>query len=163
MKRLITILTSLIFAFTFYINAEAITEDIPLSPILQIHCWEVGNEFNIDPCLLMSIVYQESRGLVKNKTQITNTQWFKEGIEYCEADEVKSNDYQNIRVCGYYISKWFEELGDADIYLIVECWNEGVGNAIRTHNTSKPSLYAKQVVDRATEWEEIFYTKEIIR
>lgn len=152
---------NLLFVFTFFIKAEAVTDEIPLTKILQLHCWEVGNEFNIDPCLLMSIVYQESRGVHENKTQITNTKWFAEGIEYCNADQVKTDDYQNIRVCGYYISKWFKEFGDIDTYLIVEIWNEGYENAIRTHKVDKPSLYARQVVERATEWEELFYKERI--
>lgn len=150
MKKLIAIVMSLIFVFTFCIKAKA--EDIELPEIIKIHCWEVGNEFQVSPVLLMSLVYQESRGLAENKTQITNLTWFKEGIEYCQADDPKKNDYQNIRICGYYLRKWFEELGDADVYLIIECWNEGYENAIATH--SKPSRYAKEVVDRAIEWTE---------
>lgn len=154
--RLITLaIISLIAISTMRISASA--DEIPLPQDIQDYCADVGEEFDICPCLLMSLVYTESRGTAENVTQITSRKWFKEGIEYCDADDYKTNPYSAIRVCGYYLRKWYEQLGDADIYLILDCWHEGYENAINTYNERRPSYYARTIADRSAEWEEIFY------
>lgn len=154
-KYAITLLILIVALGSYRVNAHATTEEIPLEPIIQVYCWEVGFEFNVSPTLLMSLVYQESRGTAENLTQITSRKWYSEGIEYCNADEYRTNAYQNIRVCGYYLKKWYDEQGDADSYLIAEMWNEGKETALATHSNT-PSAYARSVVDRATEWQELW-------
>lgn len=162
MKRISTIALAIIMALildlTSFTNAYAMSDEIPLPLIIQEFCREVGDEFGICPCLLMSIVYQETRGTGENLTQITSTNWYKEGIDYCDAEDYKTNSYSNIRVCGYYIAKWYEELGDVDSYLVVDCWNKGYENAIASYNASKPSYYARTIIDRSAEWEDYYYS-----
>lgn len=155
MRKLITIIASLLINLTLATNAYS--EEIPLPQDIQEYCVEAGEEFCICPCLLMSLVYTESRGVAENVTQITSRRWFAEGIGYCDADDYKTNPQSAIRVCAYFLNKWYEDLGDADPYLIIECWNLGYENAIETHNKLKPKYYSKTIVDRSATWEEIFY------
>lgn len=160
----------IIIAFLLYLllfpimaRSEELNEEIPLPETIQLACIESGHEFGICPELLMALVYQESRGLVDNVTQITSANWYREGIKACHADDYIKNPYQNIDVCAYYISKWFENYGDGDVYLILEMWNEGVENAIKTHNPEYPSSYATEIVNRSMEWEILNESNESIK
>lgn len=159
MKKTIGILNAIILALILCLNTKA--EELSEIPEeVQVLCFEVGEEFNICPMLLMSLIYTESRGIVTdNLTQITNTKWFKEGMDYCEVDEVKT-PINNIRVCAYYLTKWAEEQGEDDIYLVIDSWRYGPENARAMYKPDRPSRYAKVIVDRSAEWEEDFYKKK---
>jgi len=153
-KIFTTVITMVLIGFTFCTNtqAESLTE-IP-EDIREI-CEEAGEEFNICPTMLMSLIYTESRGIVtENLTQITNKNWFKEGMEACKVDEVKTPE-NNIRVCAYYIAKWGRE--NDDIYLAIDSWRYGPENAQAKYNPDKPSRYAKEIVKRSAEWEQEWY------
>lgn len=150
-----TLVTVMILGSSFCLNANsqgAMPDDMP--ELIDIYIKEVAEEFDLSPYLLKSLLYQESGLIVtENLSQITNKKWFKEGFEHCGSDDIK-NQYVNIRVCGYYLHKWYEQFGDECPYLILECWNEGPGKAVATHNCNKPSRYAKTIVDRAIQWQE---------
>lgn len=153
MKRLIAMFMTILIVPIFCINTRAEElEEIPEE--VQEICHEVGQEFNVCPTILLSLIYTESRGIVTdNLTQITNTKWFKEGMDACEVDEIKTPE-NNIRVCAYYIAKWCEE--SEDIFLAVDSWRYGPENAAQR---KKPSYYARTIVDRSARWEEEFYRK----
>lgn len=158
MKNKMIVLLVLIFAlfillFPIVANAEELEDDIPLPKTIQLACIEAGHEYCICPELLMSIVYQETRGVCDNATQITSRYWYREGIEACDAEDHIKNPYSNIRVCAYYLNKWFEDYGDAEPSLILEMWNEGVENAQHNHKDGSMSVYAKEILERSEEWE----------
>lgn len=112
-----------------------------------IYIWEVAQEFDINPFVLASLVYQESRFIVEdNLTQITNPKWFYEGLEYCGSHDI-TNPYVNIKCCGYYLNKWQKEKG---IDFAVMAWNIGYENAKKR---KKLNRYAVEILSRAEEWE----------
>lgn len=160
-RKILSTVLAVVCVFSFSINANAISDEIPLSGYIQVFCWEVGNQFDISAPLLMSIVYQESKGNPKAKngaciglTQC-NPRYFKGYMNELEITDL-SNPYQNILLCGKQLSVWFEQYGDLDVYLIVEMWNEGEQNALRTHSEKKPSRYAKQIIEREAEYSEMW-------
>lgn len=127
-------------------------EEIDLPEEVIKDCIEIGEEYDIAPSLLMSLVWQESRGLLTNATQITKEKWFKEGIEHVGTNSPKGNRHDNIEICAYYLRKWYEE--EEDTYLVLESWHEGRENAVATH-TSTPSYYAKEIEERSRRWSRI--------
>lgn len=154
MKNIIVALMTAILVLTFCLDAKA--EDLEEIPedIQQI-CEEAGKEFSVCPTILMSLIYTESRGIIRdNLTQITSKKWFKEGMEFCQVDEYATPE-NNIRICAYYIAKWSEE---DDIYLAIDSWRYGPENA-KAKYKDKPSRYSRSIVERSAEWEEEFYKK----
>lgn len=146
---ILAIVTTLAAPTTCHAEEVEIPEDI------QRYCEEVGEEYSIAPELLEALCWQETRCKVRdNITQITNPKWFKEGIEATKTTNLKSPK-QNIRVCAYYLKQYFElgttedEYGEqeADVYLVLEAWNEGPENALRNYNPNRPSYYARKVVE----------------
>ncbi len=158
-KFTILLVLLLIAVLTSCIKANAEEPDVRFEILLpvdvQIECQQSAEEFNISPTLLMSLVYQESRGMLPNATQITNPYWFRHGIEAVGAEDVKKNRDENIKVCAWYLRQWLEEYDD--VYLVLEMWNEGQETALATHNPDKPSRYAREIEERAEYWEPIFY------
>lgn len=137
-------------------HAEEIkVEDI--DSIYRLYAWEVENTYNVSSALILSLCYEESRFrediVGGNLTQITNTKWFKEGIEAVHADKPKDNVYQNMMICGYYLSKWANE-NDGEPYLWLEMWNEGYENALSNYDCRHPSAYARRIMNRAERWEQ---------
>lgn len=149
-KYTITLL-GMIAVLLFSNKAYAQPRDHVIENTVELCVWDVANEFNISPYLLSSLVYQESRFIVMdNLTQITNKSWFKEGLEYCGSDDI-TNPYVNIRCCGYYLHKWAEEFpGEPALWLM--CWNCGYDTAVEIYNPNRPSVYAKEILNRADEW-----------
>lgn len=147
---------AILTALTFCTNTKAEElDEIPEE--VQTICEAAGEEFNICPTILMSLIYTESRGIVtENLTQITSTRWFSEGMEACGVEEIKTPE-NNIRVCAYYIAKWGEAYDD--IYLVIDCWRYGPENAVAKYNPNKPSYYARTIVSRSAEWEPEWYEK----
>lgn len=147
---MLSLITIVHFSFISARAEELHIEDIP--PEYIVYALECENEFNISAALLLSLCWHESRfkeSVVKgNVTQITNLKWFKEGIEYCEADNPKGNPYQNMRICAYYLSKWAEEY-PGEVYLWLMMWNQGYENAKANYNPNKPSRYAKSIDEKA--------------
>lgn len=134
---------------------EIKVEDI--DPIYRLYAWEVENTYDVSSALILSLCYEESRFredvVGGNLTQITNTKWFKEGIEAVQADAPKDNVYQNMMVCGYYIAKWAQEY-DGEPYLYLEMWNEGYESALSNYDCQHPSAYARRIMNRAERWEQ---------
>lgn len=146
-------LAAIAAAFIFYTKAPAAELSELPEEVVQI-CDDAGQEYQICPMILASLVYTESRGIVTdNLTQITNTKWFKEGMEACEVDEIKTPE-NNIRVCAYYIAKWAEEYDD--IFLALDSWRYGPENAVQKYKDA-PSAYSKEIAKRSAEWEPGFY------
>lgn len=154
MKKVIATLLGVILSFrpivadaNMYITYP--TEiDLPYEVIGE--CIDAGEEFDVAPSLLMSLVWQESRGQLDNATQITKLKWFQEGIKATGATNPKTNRRENIRVCAYYLSVWCAEYDDP--ILATEMWNEGKETALATHNDLKPSIYAQQIDERSQRW-----------
>lgn len=121
-----------------YARPDEVIEDLVI-----LHICDVADEFNLDVYILASLIYQESRFVVKdNLTQITNPKWFSEGIEYTGNDDLE-NPYNNIRICGFYLHKWLEE------HTIEEClvmWNSGY--------FAPTSKYSREIIRRADKWKE---------
>lgn len=155
MRKILMIIMTAIVVHFFCIDASA--EELSEIPedVQQI-CEDAGKEFSVCPTILMSLIYTESRGIISdNLTQITSVRWFKEGMEACGVDEIKTPE-NNIRVCAYYIAKWCEQY--EDIYLAVDCWRYGPENAVARFSDS-PSRYSRTIVERSAEWEEEWYQK----
>ena len=153
-NTIIAIILAIILVTSVTVSAYARPQEV-ISNSVYIYIWEVSKEFDISPFLLASLVYQESRFIITdNLTQITNKKWFYEGLEYCESNDI-SNPYVNIRCCGYYLHKWAQEYdGEPALWLMM--WNEGYENALRHYNPQKPSRYAREILNRAYEWEQDF-------
>lgn len=149
MKRILPILIGLIVAQSFCLNAHAQGAYETVSA-METYVEDVADEFDISEYFLASLIYEESRFIVKdNLTQITNKKWFKEGFDYCESDDI-TNPYVNIRCCGYYLNKWAKEY-EGEPALWCRMWNEGYENAIR--DKEYVSGYAKRILERSEEWE----------
>ena len=146
-------LAAIAAALIFCTKAQAADLSELPEEVVQI-CDEAGEEFQVCPMILASLVYTETRGIIPdNLTQITNTKWFEEGMDACEVDEIKTPE-NNIRVCAYYIAKWAEEYDD--IFLALDSWRYGPENAVRKYK-DKPSYYSKEIATRSAEWEPGFY------
>lgn len=95
----------------------------------------------------MAIIWQESRGLLDNLTQITYIGWFEEGIEYTGNDDIKDRK-NNVRICAYYMRKWADEYNDIEISLTG--WNQGIENSLVKDGRS---YYATTVIEKSKEFE----------
>lgn len=136
----------LIVDLNICLNAQAQPKEEEFKPLLEIYIDEVAKEFDLSPYLLASLIYQESRFIVKdNLTQIMGKgKWHKEGIEYTGNNDL-SNEYNNIRICGYYLKKWAEEYpGEPTIWL--NYWNKG-------HYSETETYYTRAILRRAEKWE----------
>lgn len=150
------ILAILIAGLISFLDVKAGADEFNLSEIPQ-HYIDFADglevDYQVSAELLLSLAWEESRfddSVHGNVCQITNLSWFREGITETKSDHPKRNSYQNMRICAYYLRKWFEEF-DGEPYLVVRCWNEGYDNAIK--NPSKVTAYSRKVVDRVTEIE----------
>lgn len=121
---------------------EVITSDIDL------YIWQVAKEFDLSPYMLASLIYQESRFVVRsNLTQIMyDGKYHQEAIEYTGNDDL-TNEYNNIRICGYYLNKWAQEYPN-EPHRWLRMWNEGIVNDYNS------SYYSRSVLKRAERWEE---------
>lgn len=142
----------------FYVRSEAQPTDIVWENVVDVYIWEVAREFDLSPYLLASLIYQESRFIVKdNLTQIMNGgKWHKEGLKHCGSDDL-TNEYVNIRCCGYYLHKWAQEYPN-EPHRWLRMWNEGNVNDFNS------SYYSRSILKRAEKWEEeqiIFFTEEV--
>lgn len=146
-KSIIVFLILLIADLHFCVNAKAQPQDEVITNDLELYVYEVAREFDFSPYLIASLIYQESRFIVRdNLTQIMgNGRWHKEGFEYCGSFDI-SNPYVNIRCCGYWLHKWAEQYPD-NPYVWLNYWNRG-------YYLEKETGYAKSVMDRAIRWEE---------
>lgn len=135
-------------ACTSFTNCKA--EEIDLPEEVQQICIEVGEEFDFCPAMLMAIVWQESRGLLDNATQITYEGWFAEGFEYTGNSD-KYDMRNNIRVCAYYMKKWGDEYKDINISLTG--WTLGIENSLAVDGKSN---YATVVIKKSREYERIW-------
>lgn len=146
-KSIIVFLILLIVDLNICLNAQAQPKEEEFKPLLEIYVDEVAKEFDLSRYLLASLIYQESRFIVKdNLTQIMGKgKWHKEGLEHCGSDDI-SNPYVNIRCCGYYLNKWAEQYpGEPTIWL--NYWNKG-------HYSEAETYYTKAILRRAEKWEE---------
>lgn len=155
----------LLFWFGFCLCANTSTYKIPLSRHIQNYAWEFEKEYKVAAPLLMSLVYEESKGNPDAKngkhiglTQI-NPKYFKHAIKELGLNDL-TDPYQNMKLCAYTLSNWFEIYSDEDVYLILEMWNKGEQRALIQHRKDKPSKYAKRIADRAEEWT-IYYEEDL--
>lgn len=140
MKKVASLIAMMI-AFTFCLRANA--EVVELPEDVDQMCEEASEEFDICPSILKALVYQESRGILDNASQITYTGWFKEGFTYTGNNE-KHDKRNSIRVCAYYLKKWNKEYRDINISLTG--WNMGIENSLAREGRS---VYATSVLKYA--------------
>ena len=156
-SRAIAIVLAILVAI---IPIKSRAEEISVNDVdslYRFYAWEVESTYDVSASLILSICYEESRFKTEvvggNFTQLTNLKWFREGIDAIGARQPKDNVYENMMICGYYISKWAEEY-EGEPYLWLEMWNEGYENALCSYDSQNPSRYAKRVLNRAERWEE---------
>lgn len=155
MKKIFTIipviLLSVLISRTLARSEEISYYDIPAE--IRLIAWECQKEYDISQYLILAITYQESRcnadKVNGNVTQITNTDWYQEGIAASQSTDAKHNVRDNMRVCSFYINKWANEYPD-NPYLWLRLWNEG-DSAKSTQNAT--SYYSRKILERAERYE----------
>lgn len=146
-----TLATMILIGFST-INAKAdeiAWTDIPYE--YRDYARNLQEEFGVSECLILSLCWTESKLQTDvvggNITQITNLKWFKEGIEATGADKPKEDWKQNMRICAYYLAKWFEAYEDPNI--VVRGWNEGIDPTVE-----RLTNYSHTILERSARWEE---------
>lgn len=146
------ILAVMILARVSCLNAKAEMSYFEIPGDIREEAEQIQDETQLSEYIILSIVYQESRFDVEyvngNVTQVTKLKWFREGIDALGITEPKTDYRQNMRLCSYYLVKWFEEHPD-NPYLVMRLWNEGTD---ALSNPEYISRYSKEVIDRADRW-----------
>lgn len=155
MKKLITLcLFCFIFnAFSITAKAEDFNPEVPDD--ISEYCEQAAEEFDIDANILKALCWQETRygvyvdnsGTYKGPCQC-NPVFYQEEMELLGITDI-TDPYSNIRLCAYCLRNWLDIYGDGtDMYLALECWNEGYPTALATHD-DKGSYYARNIVANA--------------
>ena len=160
-KRWGNLLIAIIAVFLFFpIKADArsyIDNEIPIE--IQIACNKYGEEYGICPELLESICYQESRfdesviditGSCYGLMQVQKVSHY-ERMKALNADDLLDID-SNVHVATDYLSELFEQYEDVATVLMVY---HGEKNAVRRSQQGIVSQYAKEVLERSYELEEL--------
>ena len=139
------------------VGAKAETRDTWISDDAYAYCYEIGNQYNICPELLMAVIEKESSG----KSNATNggcvglmqvsARWHKDRMLrlgatdlYCERD--------NILVAADYLSELFQKYKEPS--LVLDIYN-GNSKAMWNYENGVISDYAGYILDRASELERL--------
>ena len=139
------------------VGAKAETRDTWISDDAYSYCYEIGNQYNICPELLMAVIEKESSG----KSNATNggcvglmqvsERWHKDRMLrlgatdlYCERD--------NILVAADYLSELFQKYKEPS--LVLDIYN-GNSNAMWNYENGVISDYAGYILNRASELERL--------
>ena len=138
-------------------GAKAETRDTWISDDAYSYCYEIGNQYNICPELLMAVIEKETSG----KSNATNggcvglmqvsARWHQDGMLrlgatdlYCERD--------NILVAADYLSELFQKYKEPS--LVLDIYN-GNSKAMCNYENGVISDYAGYILDRASELERL--------
>ena len=138
-------------------GAKAETRDTWISDDAYSYCYEIGNQYNICPELLMAVIEKESSGM-SNATNggcvglmQVSARWHKERMLrlgatdlYCERD--------NILVAADYLSELFSKYKEPS--LVLDIYN-GNSKAMWNYENGVISDYAGYILDRARELERL--------
>ena len=156
--RLSIIAMCCIVSFLIYKGGViAETRDTWISDDACAYCYEIGNQYNICPELLMAVIEKESSG----KSNATNggcvglmqvsARWHKDRMLrlgatdlYCERD--------NILVAADYLSELFQKYKEPS--LVLDIYN-GNSKAMWNYENGVISDYAGYILDRASELERL--------
>ena len=139
------------------VGAKAETRETWISDDAYSYCYEIGNQYNICPELLMAVIEKESSG----KSNATNggcvglmqvsARWHKDRMLrlgatdlYCERD--------NILVAADYLSELFQKYKEPS--LVLDIYN-GNSNAMWNYENGVISDYAGYILNRASELERL--------
>lgn len=139
------------------VGAKAETRETWIFDDAYSYCYEIGNQYNICPELLMAVIEKESSG----KSNATNggcvglmqvsARWHKDRMLrlgatdlYCERD--------NILVAADYLSELFQKYKDPS--LVLDIYN-GNSKAMWNYENGVISDYAGYILDRASELERL--------
>ena len=137
------------------VGAKAETMETWISDDAYSYCYEIGNQYNICPELLMAVIEKESSG----KSNATNggcvglmqvsARWHKDRMLrlgatdlYCERD--------NILVAADYLSELFQKYKEPS--LVLDIYN-GNSKAMWNYENGVISDYAGYILNRASELE----------
>lgn len=138
-------------------GAKAETRDTWISDDAYAYCYEIGNQYNICPELLMAVIEKESSG----KSNATNggcvglmqvyARWHQERMLrlgatdlYCERD--------NILVAADYLSELFQKYKEPS--LVLDIYN-GNSKSMWNYENGVISDYAGYILNRASELERL--------
>lgn len=155
--KVIFLLVESAMALTMSIASVSLAEtrETCISDDAYSYCYEIGNQYNICPELLMAVIEKESSG----KSNATNggcvglmqvsARWHKDRMLrlgatdlYCERD--------NILVAADYLSELFQKYKEPS--LVLDIYN-GNSNAMWNYENGVISDYAGYILDRASELE----------
>ena len=138
-------------------GAKAETRETWISDDAYSYCYEIGNQYNICPELLMAVIEKESSGQSDARNgnciglmQISSI-WHQNRMMrlgatdlYCERD--------NILVAADYLSELFQKYKEPS--LVLDIYN-GNSNAMRNYECGVISDYAGKILERASELERL--------
>lgn len=138
-------------------GAIAETRDTWISDDAYAYCYEIGNQYNICPELLMAVIEKESSGqaTATNGNCVglmqVSARWHRDRMLrlgatdlYCERD--------NILVAADYLSELFQKYKEPS--LVLDIYN-GNSNAMRNYECGLISDYSGDILDRASELERL--------
>ena len=139
------------------VGAKAETRETWISDDAYSYCYEIGNQYNICPELLMAVIEKESSGM-SNATNggcvglmQVSARWHQERMLrlgatdlYCERD--------NILVAADYLSELFQKYKEPSF--VLDIYN-GNSNAMRNYECGVISDYAGKILDRTAELERL--------
>ena len=139
------------------VGAKAETMETWISYDAYSYCYEIGNQYNICPELLMAVIEKESSGM-SNATNggcvglmQVSARWHKDRMLrlgatdlYCERD--------NILVAADYLSELFQKYKEPS--LVLDIYN-GNSKAMWNYENGVISDYAGYILDRASELERL--------
>lgn len=139
------------------VGAKAETRDTWISDDAYSYCYEIGNQYNICPELLMAVIEKESSGQsdARNGNCVglmqVSARWHQNRMMrlgatdlYCERD--------NILVAADYLSELFQKYKEPS--LVLDIYN-GNSKAMWNYENGVISDYAGYILDRASELERL--------
>ena len=139
------------------VGAKAETMETWISDDAYSYCYEIGNQYNICPELLMAVIEKESSGksnatnggcvgLMQVSARWHNDRMLRLGATdlYCERD--------NILVAADYLSELFQKYKEPS--LVLDIYN-GNSKAMWNYENGVISDYAGYILDRASELERL--------
>lgn len=138
-------------------------EEIPLEEGLQQYLYEVSREYSISPFLILAIIEKESafqadaeNGDCKGLMQVSE-KWHTERLQKLGGEDFF--DPKDNLLCGVdYLAELFEKYEDPG--LVVMLYNMKASSAKKLYKQGVLSPYAKRILERAEELENVYYTGE---
>lgn len=144
------------FAGILKVNAAGADTELP--ELYQVHCKQIGQEYNICPELLMAIIEQESGGnpdavgaageigLMQIYPKYHSDRMEELGVYSLYAPK------SNILVGADYLAELFQKYGD--VYTVLQVYN-GTEDAVEKAEKGEHTEYARKIVKRAEQLERL--------